>query len=232
MSISAISFDGDMTLWDFQKVMRHSLKKALVELCRLVPSQRARDHSVEEMIATRNHVEDEVKGEVWNHEEIRLLAFERTLERIGCPDRELAAHLNAVYLKHRFEDIELYCDVIPTLDRLARHFRLGLLSNGNSYPERCGLEGRFAFAVFSQDVQIQKPDRRIFEITAQKAGCSLDQMLHVGDSLRNDVAGANNAGAQSVWLNREGMQNDMGIRADYVIQTLAELPAITGLVQS
>ena len=187
MRISAISFDGDMTLWDFRKVMRHSLKKALTELRRLVPSQRARDLSVEGMIAIRNQVEEEVEGKVWNHEGIRLLAFERTLESVGSPDRDLAAHLNALYLKHRFEDIELYPDVEPAFDQLAPHYKLGLLSNGNSYPERCGLEGRFAFVVFSQDVQVRKPDRMIFEITARKAGCPLDELLHVGDSFENDV---------------------------------------------
>jgi putative hydrolase of the HAD superfamily len=176
-----------MTLWDFQQVMRHSLKKALVELRRLVPSRRAQDLSVEEMITIRNQVEEEVKGEVWNHEEIRLLAFERTLEILGSPDRELATHLNRLYLKHRFEDTELYTDVVPAFDQLAPHYKLGLLSNGNSYPERCGLEGRFAFVVFSQDVRIKKPDQRIYEITAQKAGCPMDELLHVGDSLNNDV---------------------------------------------
>ena len=30
--IKAISFDGDMTLWDFQKVMRHSLGYALTDV--------------------------------------------------------------------------------------------------------------------------------------------------------------------------------------------------------
>ena len=58
-----------------------------------------------------------------------------------------------------------------------------------------GLTDYFAFVVFSQDVQIEKPDRRIFEITAERAGCELAQLLHVGDSLENDVAGARNAGA-------------------------------------
>ena len=226
MRISAISFDGDMTLWDFRKVMRHSLKKALTELRRLVPSQRARDLSVEGMIAIRNQVEEEVEGKVWNHEEIRLLAFERTLESVGSPDRDLASHLNALYLKHRFEDIELYPDVEPAFDQLAPHYKLGLLSNGNSYPERCGLEGRFAFVVFSQDVQVRKPDRMIFEITARKAGCPLAELLHVGDSLENDVIGAREAGAKAVWLNREGVENNAQIRADVEIATLADLPGV------
>ncbi len=229
MRISAISFDGDMTLWDFHKVMRHSLKHALVELRRKVPTKPASRLTVDEMIDIRDRVSDELRGKVWNLSEIRRIAFERTLERVGCHDRNLALHLNQVYRKHRFEDIELYPDVLPTLDILTPHFRIGLLSNGNSYPERCGLEGRFAFVVFSQDVRIEKPDRRIFQITARRAGCPLEQLLHVGDSLENDVAGAHNAGAPAVWLNRDGVRNDTGIQADFEIASLADLPRILGV---
>ena len=232
MRITAISFDGDMTLWDFRKVMRHSLKKALAELRRLVPSARPRNLSVEEMIAIRSRVEEEEQGRTWNMEELRLLAFERTLESIGSPDRDLAARLNELYLKHRFEDIELYPDVEPALDILAPHFKLGLLSNGNSYPERCGLEGRFAFVVFSQDVQIRKPDRRIFEIAAREAGCPMEELMHVGDSFENDVMGAHEAGAKTVWLNREGMESKAEIKADYEITSLADLPGVLGLGQN
>ena len=229
MQISTISFDGDMTLWDFRKVMRHSLKHTLVELQRQVPTQRVLELTVDEMVVIRNQFAEEAKGKIWNLEEIRLRAFEKTLEYVGCPDKELAVHLNAIYRKHRFEDVELYPDVISTFDVLGQQFKLGLLSNGNTYPERCGLEGHFAFVVFSQDVQVEKPDRRIFEITAQRAGCELAQMLHVGDSLENDVAGARNAGAHSVWLNREGVSNDTEIHPDYEVASLAEIPEILGV---
>ena len=229
MPISTISFDGDMTLWDFMKVMRHSLKHTLTELQRQVPTARVLELTVDEMIVIRNQFAEEVKGKIWNLEEIRRRAFERTLEHVGCPDKNLAAHLNTIYLKHRFEDVELYSDVISTFDVLAPHFKLGLLSNGNTYPERCGLEGHFAFVVFSQDVRIEKPDRRIFEITAQRAGCELAEMLHVGDSLENDVAGARNAGAHSVWLNREGIPNDTETQPDYEVASLTEIPTILGL---
>ena len=229
MQISTISFDGDMTLWDFMKVMRHSLKHTLTELQRQVPTARVLELTVDEMIVIRNQFAEEVKGTIWNLEEIRLRAFEKTLEYAGCPDKELAMHLNAIYRKHRFEDVELYPDAISTFDVLAPHFKLGLLSNGNTYPERCGLEGHFGFVVFSQDVRIEKPTRKIFEITAQRAGCELAEMLHVGDSLENDVAGARNAGAHSVWLNRESVPNDTEIRPDYEVVSLTEIPTILGL---
>ena len=226
MQISTISFDGDMTLWDFRKVMRHSLKHTLAALQRQVPTARVLELTIDEMITIREQFAEEVKGKIWNLEEIRLRAFERTLEHVGCQDKELAAHLNAIYRKHRFEDIELYPDVIPTFDALAPHFKLGLLSNGNTYPERCGLEGYFTFVVFSQDVQVEKPDPKIFQITAERAGCDLTEMLHVGDSLKNDVMGAKNVGAHAVWLNREGLPNDTDSQPDYEIASLTEIPEI------
>ena len=229
MQISTISFDGDMTLWNFHKVMRHSLKQTLAELQKQVPTPRALKLTVDEMIAIREQLAEEVKGEIWSLLEIRRRAFERTLEHVGNPDKDLAAHLDAIYRKHRFEDIELYPDVIPTFDALAPHFKLGLLSNGNTYPERCGLEGRFAFVVFSQDVQVEKPDPKIFQITAERAGCELSQILHVGDSLENDVAGAKNVGAPSVWLNREGVANNTETQPDYEITSLTEILEILGL---
>ncbi len=229
MQISTISFDGDMTLWDFRKVMRHSLKHTLTALQKQVSTQRALELTIDEMIVIRNQFAEEVKGSIWNLEEIRLRAFERTLEYIGHPDKELAAHLNALYLKHRFEDIELYPDVIPTFNVLAPHFKLGLLSNGNTYPERYGLEACFAFVIFAQDVKVEKPDPKIFEITAQQAGCEFAQMLHVGDSLENDVAGAKDVGATAGWLNRDGIMNDTEIQPDYEIASLTEIPTILGL---
>ena len=232
MKISVVSFDGDMTLWDFLKVMRHSLEQTLSVLQKQVATLQALALTVDEMIAIRNRLAESVKGEIWSLEEIRLRAFERTLEHVGHPDKDLAAHLNAIYLKHRFGAITLYADVLPTFDILAPRFKLGLLSNGNTYPEQCGLQGRFAFVIFAQDVQVEKPDRRIFEITAARAGCELAQLLHVGDSLENDVAGAKEAGAYSVWLNREREANNTTIRPDYEVASLGEIPAILGLDSS
>ena len=52
---------------------------------------------------------------------------DRTLKNIGVNDRDLAARLNS--LKHRFEDIQLYPDVLPAFATLR-----------NRYPARPGLE--------------------------------------------------------------------------------------------
>ncbi len=223
--LRAVTFDGDHTLWDFGQVMRHSLKKVLQELERLVPDVAAQ-LSVDAMIAVRQCVAAESKGSTTKLEEVRHQAFRRTLEAAGHPDDKLARHLNAVYLKHRFEDIELYDDVLPTLAELGKRYRLGLISNGNSYPERCGLDGVFQAVVFSQDHGIEKPDAGLYRIVLGELGCAAAEAVHVGDSLEKDVAGAANAGISSVWLNRDGVANTTGSRPDFEITSLSELVAM------
>lgn len=224
-NIRAISFDGDGTLWDFERAMREALQHVLGELAEVDP-QAAAMTSTDRMIEIRDSVAMEVKGSITSLEDIRLEAFRRTLEDIGRPDDALAHHLNQVYLKHRFEDMELYDDVLPVLEVLRTKYDIGLLSNGNSYPERTGLSGVFRFVVFSQEHGIEKPDPRIFQIALQKAGCSKEQLLHVGDSLLNDIGGAIGAGIKCVWLNRARVVNSVGITADFDVASLWELPNI------
>jgi len=221
--IKAISFDGDMTLWDFEKVMRNSLAHALDELREHFPGGKCADLTVDRMIEIRNTVAEELKGKGVALEWIRLEAFRRTIAAIGSDNPELAAHLNSNYLKHRFEGIELYPDVLPMLGSIAGRYVLGLVSNGNSYPDRCGLQGRFTFVILAQNVGVEKPDPAIFLQACREAGCSPEQLMHVGDSLATDVEGARGAGAVSVWLNRDRIPNHTDIRPDHEIHSLIEL---------
>lgn len=225
IGVKAISLDADGTLWDFEKVMRHSLNHVLRELKKLDPDA-ADTLDIDRMIEIRDGVANELKGGVTSLEDIRLEAFRQTLKDIGRPSDALASHLNQVYLEHRFEDIRLYDDVLPALKALRVKYALGILSNGNSYPERCGLEGMFKFVVFSQDYGVEKPNSRLFQIALEKAGCSKHQLLHVGDSLQDDVMGAINAGIRCVWLNRRRVENNWDLRIDYEISSLLELHEI------
>ena len=223
--IEVVSFDADGTLWDLQKVMRHSLRFGLDELIEARPS--AKDElTIEQMIEIREQVAASLKGTVVRLEDVRLSAFRETVSRVGPEDEELSRRLNETYLRHRFGDIELFEDVLETLALLERKYVLGLLSNGNSYPEKCGLDGRFKFVVFAQDYGVEKPDPELFAIAVQEAGCEPQSFLHVGDSLSDDIAGARTAGVRSVWLNRNRVSNDTGLRPDFQIKSLLELPEL------
>jgi len=226
--ITTVSLDGDDTLWDFQKLMRHSLRHALTELRRALPGERAARLTIGRMIDIREEAAEKMKDAEPNLLAMRLQAFRQTLAHVGCDDEELAHRLNDVYLQHRFAGIKLYPDVGPALDALGEQFRIGLVSNGNTYPEQCGLDGRFAFVMFADDCGCAKPDPRIFHAAFEQAGCSPEEVLHVGDSLPCDVLGARNAGVRSVWLNRRGIENTADIEPDFEIASLTELVGLLG----
>ena len=179
VSIRVVSFDADNTLWDFQLVMRAALGHVLAHL-RALDLKGTDRLTVDQMIAIRERVFQERAAEGLRLEVIRELAFVETLRYVGLRDTSMASDRNRLYLEHRFRDIQLYDDVLPTLDKLSPRFALGLLSNGNSYPEKCGLGGRFAFAVFSQDHGIEKPDPRIFQVVFRQAHCRPSEVVHVG----------------------------------------------------
>src|SRR5215471_19116162 len=115
------------------------------------------------MIEIRSAVAEEFKGKQVGLEWIRLEAFRRTIDAVGSDNHELAVHLNSIYLEHRFADIELYPDVLPMLDSIAGRHVLGLISNGNGYPDRCGLRGQFRFVILAPNVGVEKPDPAIFQ---------------------------------------------------------------------
>jgi putative hydrolase of the HAD superfamily len=221
--IDAVFFDGDQTLWDFQALMRRALAVTLARLRSHRPGPGTDGLSVEAMIADRQEVAGRLRGVETNLERIRQAAFAQTLARIGENEPGLADDLNAFYLAERFRGVDCYPDVAPALAKLGARYRLGLLSNGNGYPERAGLAGVFDAVVFSSDYGWEKPDPALYAVAAAQAGCAPGRLVMVGDSLVNDVVGAQRAGWRGIWLNREDAPLPDSVRPDATVTDLGQL---------
>lgn len=95
-------------------------------------------------------------------------------------------------------------DVEEALLRLSGRFRLGLLSNTQSF----GLEfldrlrPAFDARLFSYELGALKPGRAMFSRMARMLRLAPREMLMVGDNLRDDVLGAERAGWQAVLIRR------------------------------
>ena len=55
------------------------------------------------------------------------------------------------------------------------------------------------------------------------------KVMIIGDSLTSDIQGGNNAGLVCCWYNPKGLKNDKGLRIDYEIRSLQEVPGLLGL---
>ena len=221
--IKAIFFDGDDTLWDFRSAMRSALEVTLAELRRMVANEAAEALTVQRMVEIRDAVADELGEGTTSVETIRRAALARTLAEVGHPSEDGAQRLFHVYNEARFDCTRPYEGVPDVLRNLKSRYLLGLVSNGNTQPERVGLGGFFSFVLLAQECGFAKPGRRIFDLALAECGCGPEQVVHVGDSLPSDILGAIGMGIRSVWLNRDGATNDTGITPDHEISDLREL---------
>jgi len=146
-----------------------------------------------------------------------------------CPEPPTLACFDAIY--HRFalaKSWSVFGDVRPVLAALkAGGFKLGVISNLDErlcpLLEEIGLAGHFDAIVASHEAGHRKPSAEIFHLAARRLGLSIKAMLHVGDSIAEDVAGAKAAGAQAVLLDRGGRQT-----GEAAVRSLGQLAAVLG----
>ena len=88
----------------------------------------------------------------------------------------------------------------------------------------------FDVVVSSEACRAYKPAAEIFEVAVRELGVPPGEVLHVGDSLDADVAGAQRLGMRTAWVNRAGEAvRPGGPTPDIVMQDLTGLlPAIRG----
>ena len=157
VKIKTISFDGDGTLWDFRSAMESALALTLQQLQVIVGNEATQQLTVQKMIEIRDSAAMELGEGVVTHEEIRYAAFLRTLEYVGAPTQAAAQQLYRIYMDARFSGVRPYPDVPACLRDLKSRYQIGMISNGNSYPERSGLPNMFDFTIFAHERGFAKP---------------------------------------------------------------------------
>ena len=65
-----------------------------------------------------------------------------------------------------------------------------------------GISEYFDVVIFSGEIGIHKPDRRIYDLAAAQLGVENAACVFVGDDPDSDIAGALQAGMEAVWLDR------------------------------
>ena len=139
-----------------------------------------------------------------------LFIYRAFLAEMGYPraiETELPRRLLETFM--RLESYRLYDDALPTLEVLRRAgLTLGVISNWEEWLERLmvslGIRDYFEVAVISGLTGHEKPDPEIFLAALAAAGTGPEDAIHVGDSLRHDVEGAQAVGIRGILLDRSG----------------------------
>ncbi len=199
--VSAVCLDLDDTLWAVGPVIQRAEQTLHAWLTDRFP-QAAAMYTVEEIRELRMSVAADHPGKQHDLTMLRKATYSRLGQRTGCP-ADFAEQAFAVFQAAR-NQVELYDDVVPALERLAQFGPLFALTNGNADVEAIGIAGYFSDVFSAAELGAAKPDRIVFEAVCQRTGYAAPAVLHAGDDPWHDVAAARQAGMPAVWINRDG----------------------------
>jgi putative hydrolase of the HAD superfamily len=200
MTLLALTLDLDDTLWPVAPAIRRADGLLWDWLAEHAPATRAARDSAA-LLAWRAAVLRERPD--WAHDlsAQRRETIRRALAAAG-DDPALAEPAFEVFYAAR-QQVDLYDDVLPALQRLAARWPIVALSNGNADVARVpGLAHFFHGAVSAHELGVGKPAPQAFAAACRRAGAPAAHTLHIGDDAAIDVDGALDAGLQAAWVQR------------------------------
>lgn len=92
----------------------------------------------------------------------------------------------------------------------ANGYKLAVISNNDGYTERkcdeVSIREYFDIILDSTNLNMIKPDPRIFDHALKELGLSSSQAVHVGDMFGADIMGGMDAGLDVIWLNHRQIE--------------------------
>ena len=229
----AVLFDFGGTLFDYADLAGAQLESlsalaARIGLDGLGPAELAVAHRN----ATARVFRDYLEKPSYLHADLFSDALREMARSLGIElSAEDLAHYFAVQHAGRRRDFRLRVGVAETLGELRRRgLHLGIVSNIDEADlqhliDLAGLRSHFDSLLSSEAAGSCKPDRRIYDAALERARCAPEEALFVGDSLAQDIAGANRVGVRSVliWHRDDREPPAEGPRPAHVIRNIPDV---------
>lgn len=236
MKINAVFFDLDDTLHDHLKPFSTTIKNIFpfisTDISMLALYKKMRYYS--------DILWDQYSQNQLSLTDLRTKRIIYTLEEFDINISTQDARRFQQEYEISLESLTLFPDVENVLKELRnQEITLGIITNGPSKHQSNKIK-KLALTTYiskdnifiSDDVGVAKPDSKIFHIVAKKVGYSPENILYVGDSWRNDVVGASNAGWQTLWFNHRNRQPETEHESLIITDGLSSIFSVLDTVRS
>ncbi|HHC6483926.1 TPA: HAD family hydrolase [Vibrio parahaemolyticus] len=146
-------------------------------------------------------------------------------------DAEQAQQAQHYFDSARMGAFTFFPGVKEMLTDLRKHYKLVVITNGPIFSQHPKLKATqmdewVDHIIVGGEEPEEKPAASIFQKALNLVDIKPEEALHIGDSLAADIAGANNMGILSVWVNATGASNPTKITPNFEIRETVELKEI------
>ena len=235
--IKAVFFDLDDTLCDSDAAWRIAVRETFQLLCKRVPGV-SEEAFTKAWAMVHQKLFQQLDAGKRSMAEVRDSRFQCVFKELNLPISKINEELNDFLSARYIAGLYLYEDVAVLEELQAYH--IGIITNGAhdkhtdsqlSKVRHLGLSERIQSLTISDEVGVRKPNIEIFKVACKRAGILPKDAMFVGDSIENDIVGANRAGITSVLIDR---QSDTLIpeladgRPDYSVSNLYDVLSYLG----
>ena len=160
---------------------------------------------------------------------IRDLLVEQGVDDVSEADTQA---LQDNFDSYRLAAFDFYPGIAEFLAAARKLFTLVVITNGPEYSQipkvqAVNLAAHVDHIIIGGQEPEQKPARSIFDKALKLAGCEAHEAIHVGDSLAADIAGAQNSGITTVWIqHQQPLDAELGIDPHHIVLHPSEIPAL------
>jgi putative hydrolase of the HAD superfamily len=155
----------------------------------------------------------------------------RALHRLRIEAPDLSIEIVDSFTKKWAATIHPFPRAIEALHFLRETgVRLALITNGSAQTQRdkidrFGLEPLFDCILIEGEIEIGKPDERVYRRALDQLGVQPKAAWMIGDHLDWDVAAPQRLGIRGIWLDwaGAGLPDNSPVQPDLIIRSLAEL---------
>ena len=222
--ITTLSFDLDDTLWDPRPALFAADKAQWLALAQRYPDL-AEHFTQTQILVCRKQILTDTPSIVGDVTALRIEVMYRLLLSLDIAPTEADESARVAFeaFMAKRNDVMLFQETIPMLEMVSKSYTVVAITNGNADVFKTGIGAYFDLSIRADEAGMAKPDRGIFDLTWEKLGCQSSEVIHIGDSVANDVQGAINAGVTPIWYNPDKEQNTLRVNE---VRTLSELPSL------
>ena len=230
--IKTVFFDLDGTLCDSDTAWSSAEKETFQLLCKQYPD--VSEETVTNAWRTvHQRLFQQLDAGKLSMANVRDARFQCLFKELDLPIDRMMEELSDLFCSRYLTGLRLYEDV-TVLEKLTG-YHVGIITNGAhdehtdsqlSKVRHLGLIERIQSLTISGEIGVRKPNLKIFKVACERANVLSKEAVYIGDSVQNDIVGANRAGMTSIFINRKSEKLIPQIadeRPDYAISNLHDV---------